>query len=152
MTEPALEALQQRNWQIGGESSGHILVLDKHSTGDGIISALQVLQAVASPGPGDLEACLEHGLLVQNGQELTFRHELARQAMAAALALWRRREVHRQVLRALEARPAPVREPGRLVARASEWRAWWLVLASRWERGFPGRYGSRCRLNASLAL
>ena len=42
-----LEALQQRNWRIGGESSGHILVLDKHSTGDGLISALQVLQAVA---------------------------------------------------------------------------------------------------------
>ena len=45
-----LEALQQRNWQIGGESSGHILVLDKHSTGDGIISALQVLQAVVRSG------------------------------------------------------------------------------------------------------
>ncbi|MDO4794733.1 MAG: phosphoglucosamine mutase [Brachymonas sp.] len=45
-----LEALQQRGWQIGGESSGHILVLDKHSTGDGIISALQVLQAVVRSG------------------------------------------------------------------------------------------------------
>ena len=45
-----LEALQQRDWQIGGESSGHILVLDKHSTGDGIISALQVLQAVVRSG------------------------------------------------------------------------------------------------------
>ena len=45
-----LEALQQRDWQIGGESSGHILVLDKHSTGDGIISALQVLQAVMRSG------------------------------------------------------------------------------------------------------
>ncbi len=45
-----LEALQQRNWVIGGESSGHILVLDKHSTGDGIISALQVLQAVVRSG------------------------------------------------------------------------------------------------------
>ncbi len=45
-----LEALRQRNWQIGGESSGHILVLDKHSTGDGIISALQVLQAVVRSG------------------------------------------------------------------------------------------------------
>lgn len=45
-----LEALQQRQWPIGGESSGHILVLDKHSTGDGIISALQVLQAVVRSG------------------------------------------------------------------------------------------------------
>lgn len=41
-----MEQLQAKNWLLGGESSGHILVLDKHSTGDGIISALQVLQAV----------------------------------------------------------------------------------------------------------
>ena len=41
-----LEALQAHGWVIGGESSGHILALDKHSTGDGLISALQVLQAV----------------------------------------------------------------------------------------------------------
>lgn len=45
-----LEALQQRRWLIGGESSGHILVLDKHTTGDGLVSALQVLQAVARSG------------------------------------------------------------------------------------------------------
>ena len=42
-----LEELQKRGWLIGGESSGHILVLDEHSTGDGLVSALQVLQAVA---------------------------------------------------------------------------------------------------------
>ncbi len=41
-----LEELNKRNWSIGGEASGHILCLDKHSTGDGIVSALQVLQAV----------------------------------------------------------------------------------------------------------
>lgn len=41
-----LEWLVQNEWQLGGENSGHILVLDKHSSGDGIISALQVLQAV----------------------------------------------------------------------------------------------------------
>ncbi len=42
-----LEELKKRNWLIGGESSGHILVLDEHSTGDGLVSALAVLQAVA---------------------------------------------------------------------------------------------------------
>jgi len=31
---------------LGGESSGHLLALDRHTTGDGIVSALQVLQAV----------------------------------------------------------------------------------------------------------
>lgn len=41
-----LELLNQQGWQLGGENSGHILTLDKHSSGDGIIAALQVLQAV----------------------------------------------------------------------------------------------------------
>jgi phosphoglucosamine mutase len=41
-----LERLQRRGWQLGGESSGHIVCLDKHTTGDGIISALQVLRAL----------------------------------------------------------------------------------------------------------
>ena len=41
-----LEQLHQRNWLVGGEASGHILCMDKHNTGDGIISALQVLAAL----------------------------------------------------------------------------------------------------------
>lgn len=41
-----LEVLQQEGWEIGGENSGHILCLDQHSTGDAIISALQVLQII----------------------------------------------------------------------------------------------------------
>jgi phosphoglucosamine mutase len=45
-----LEELEKRNWLLGGESSGHLLALDKHTTGDGIISALQVLQAVQRSG------------------------------------------------------------------------------------------------------
>ncbi|MBK9326339.1 MAG: phosphoglucosamine mutase [Thiobacillaceae bacterium] len=45
-----LELLQQNGWQLGGESSGHILCLDKHSTGDGIVSALQVLAALRGSG------------------------------------------------------------------------------------------------------
>ena len=38
-----LEQLLQRGWQVGGEASGHVLCMDKHNTGDGIVSALQVL-------------------------------------------------------------------------------------------------------------
>ncbi|PKO93081.1 MAG: phosphoglucosamine mutase [Betaproteobacteria bacterium HGW-Betaproteobacteria-1] len=45
-----LELLSQHGWQLGGENSGHILALDKHSSGDGIIAALQVLQAVIASG------------------------------------------------------------------------------------------------------
>jgi phosphoglucosamine mutase len=41
-----LEELTARGWQLGGEGSGHLLALDRHTTGDGIVSALQVLQAV----------------------------------------------------------------------------------------------------------
>ena len=41
-----LELLHGQGWQVGGEASGHILCLDKHSTGDGIISALQVLNSL----------------------------------------------------------------------------------------------------------
>ena len=45
-----LEVLKEKGWLCGGENSGHILVLDKHSTGDGIISALQVLAALKRAG------------------------------------------------------------------------------------------------------
>lgn len=45
-----LEELSARGWQLGGESSGHLLALDKHTTGDGIVSALQILQAVRRSG------------------------------------------------------------------------------------------------------
>jgi phosphoglucosamine mutase len=42
--------LSARGWQLGGEGSGHLLALDKHTTGDGIVSALLVLQAVRRSG------------------------------------------------------------------------------------------------------
>jgi phosphoglucosamine mutase len=45
-----LEMLIERNWECGGENSGHIICLDKHTTGDGTISALQVLAALARSG------------------------------------------------------------------------------------------------------
>ncbi len=45
-----LEMLQERGWQVGAEGSGHMLFLDKHTTGDGIISALQVLSALRRSG------------------------------------------------------------------------------------------------------
>jgi phosphoglucosamine mutase len=45
-----LEALEEKNWLLGGEGSGHLLALDKHTTGDGLISALQVLQVCVATG------------------------------------------------------------------------------------------------------
>ncbi len=45
-----LEVLENRQWLLGGEGSGHLLALDKHTTGDGLVSALQVLQTVVRSG------------------------------------------------------------------------------------------------------
>jgi len=45
-----LEALRERGWLYGGENSGHVLCLDRHTTGDAIISALQVLTAMRETG------------------------------------------------------------------------------------------------------
>ena len=45
-----LEELEKHKWLVGGEGSGHLLALDKHTTGDGLISALQVLQACVRSG------------------------------------------------------------------------------------------------------
>jgi len=45
-----LEELEKHRWVLGGEGSGHLLALDKHTTGDGLISALQVLQACVRSG------------------------------------------------------------------------------------------------------
>lgn len=45
-----MEMLDQQGWQLGGESSGHIICLDRTSTGDGVVAALQVLAALQYAG------------------------------------------------------------------------------------------------------
>lgn len=55
-----LEKLQDGGWTLGGESSGHIICLDLTTTGDGIISALQVLEAMMGCSQGLAE--LKHGM------------------------------------------------------------------------------------------
>ncbi|MFZ4528194.1 MAG: phosphoglucosamine mutase [Undibacterium curvum] len=52
-----LEQMHERGWLLGGEGSGHLLCLDKHSTGDGIVSALQVLSALKRSGK-TLDECI----------------------------------------------------------------------------------------------
>ncbi|VVE75394.1 phosphoglucosamine mutase [Pandoraea anapnoica] len=54
-----LEQLYKHGWQIGAEGSGHILCLDKHTTGDGIVSALQVLAAIRRADNKPLAKLLE---------------------------------------------------------------------------------------------
>jgi phosphoglucosamine mutase len=62
-----VEMLHRNGWLYGGENSGHILALDRHSTGDGIVAALQVLAALREFG-GDLKSLL--GSLVLYPQRL----------------------------------------------------------------------------------
>ncbi len=60
-----LEVMQENGWLFGGEGSGHLLALDKHTTGDGIVSALQVLSALKRSGKSLEECCAELTLFPQ---------------------------------------------------------------------------------------
>jgi phosphoglucosamine mutase len=60
-----LELMKQRGWLLGGENSGHIVCLDKHTTGDGLISSLQVLTALRTRRETLPEATLDMTLLPQ---------------------------------------------------------------------------------------
>jgi phosphoglucosamine mutase len=60
-----LEVMQERGWILGGEGSGHLLALDKHSTGDGIVSSLQVLSALRRSNKSLQECCSELTLFPQ---------------------------------------------------------------------------------------
>ncbi len=89
-----MERLLEKGWQLGGETSGHVICLDKLPTGDGIIAALQVIQALI-----DEETCLSSArkLMKKYPQKLvnmschaTFRSdmpELTRVTQAALNAL-----------------------------------------------------------------
>lgn len=60
-----IEQLDQRGWLLGGEGSGHLVCLDRTSTGDGTISALQVLAALVRRGETLAEAVAGMTLLPQ---------------------------------------------------------------------------------------
>ena len=60
-----LEMMEERGWPLGGENSGHIICLDKHTTGDGIIAALQVLAALRAKGETMAQACADLAMYPQ---------------------------------------------------------------------------------------
>ncbi len=62
-----MERLEQKGWILGGEPSGHIICLDRTTTGDGIVSALQVLSEVVRSGKSLRELC---AAVVKYPQEL----------------------------------------------------------------------------------
>jgi phosphoglucosamine mutase len=60
-----LEMMKEKGWLFGGEGSGHLLALDRHTTGDGIVSALQVLEALKRSNKSLAECCSELTLYPQ---------------------------------------------------------------------------------------
>ncbi len=87
-----LEMLAARDWTLGGEASGHILCLEKHTTGDGIIAALQVLRALGESGQSlaaytaDLQMYPQSLLSVRVATQTDLEHTGIKQAVKAAEA------------------------------------------------------------------
>jgi phosphoglucosamine mutase len=101
-----LELLNQHDWQLGGENSGHILTLDKHSSGDGIIAALQVLQAILQ----------SKKTLAQLGAELTlYPQVLINVKTAKKIDL----ESHIDIQASVKAAEKELASSGRVLLRAS---------------------------------
>ncbi len=101
-----LEALEAQQWIMGGEGSGHLLALDKHTTGDGLVSALQVLQACVRSGKTMAELLAEVQLFPQTLINVRLRPDQDWQA-SPGLA---------NAIRAVEAELA---DHGRVLIRAS---------------------------------
>ncbi len=79
-----LEMLHSRGWQIGGENSGHIICLDQHTTGDAIVSALQVLQAMIAAGK-TLDQAVDFKLYPQVLVNVRFSGGAARDIVSAPM-------------------------------------------------------------------
>lgn len=80
-----LEMLHAQGWQVGGEASGHILCLDKHSTGDGIISALQVFDSLRQLSADLAAVCADWKPFPQTLINVRLRGQDWKAASAAAL-------------------------------------------------------------------
>lgn len=80
-----LEMLQARSWLIGGEASGHVLCLDKHNTGDGIVSALQVLRSLFDLNLSLSEVCRDWQAFPQTLINVRLHGQDWQQASAAVL-------------------------------------------------------------------
>jgi len=101
-----LEELQERGWLLGGEGSGHLLCLDKHTTGDGIVSALQVLSALQRSG----------STLEQSTQELTLFPQTLVNVRVEPGFNWQRNE---QMVNEMEKVEKELGASGRVLIRAS---------------------------------
>lgn len=86
-----LEKLLENQWLLGGEGSGHLLILDKHSSGDGLISGLQVLQACLRANTSlaqslsDVQLCAQHMVNIRLREGLDWQHHAPFQQACLAL-------------------------------------------------------------------
>ena len=101
-----LEELDKRGWILGGEGSGHLLALDRHSTGDGVISALSVLAACTRAGR----------TLAQLLADLTLFPQVLINVRIAPDSDWQRNAQAQHALRDVE---AELGDAGRVLVRAS---------------------------------
>lgn len=101
-----LEDLQKKGWLIGGEGSGHILVLDRHTTGDAIVAALEVLTALVT-----LDQTLE-----QASAELKLAPQKLINVRVAPGTKW---DAHPPVVQAVKDWEAKLAGVGRVLLRAS---------------------------------
>ena len=101
-----LEELEKRGWILGGEGSGHLLALDRHSTGDGVISALSVLAACVRAGR----------TLAQLMVDLTLFPQVLLNVRIAAGYDWQQNAHGQELVRAVE---AELGDTGRVLVRAS---------------------------------
>ncbi|MBM4189785.1 MAG: phosphoglucosamine mutase [Betaproteobacteria bacterium] len=99
-----LERMQARGWMLGGEGSGHLLCLDRHTTGDGIVSALQVLAALRRSGQSLSELVADCPLWPQVLLNIKAPRELA---------------AHPEVVAAAHAEEVAFAGQGRILLRAS---------------------------------
>lgn len=101
-----LETLKERDWKIGGEPSGHLVCLDKTTTGDGIIAALQVLAIMVKQDKSLADLTQNIELLPQSLINLKTDHAL--QLVS-----------HERVRNAVDALDAILKNEGRVVLRPS---------------------------------
>ncbi len=101
-----LEALRENDWKIGGETSGHIVCLDKTTTGDGIVAALQVLSIMMRQDKTLEQLCQGISLLPQSLVNLKTDH-------AAALA------ANPKVIKAVNTLENSLHGQGRVLLRPS---------------------------------
>jgi phosphoglucosamine mutase len=70
-----MEMMLERGWRLGGENSGHIICLDQHTTGDGIVAALQVLCALRMAHSSLKKACAPVALFPQVMINVPVKHK-----------------------------------------------------------------------------